>query len=93
MATIVPTFSMNNFRKDALGSYVERHRNFPTDDLTNGGSISSSEKENADDDADSNNEPAFLVWRRLHLSKAKLRGVTEMAALMAGFSVVSIFSK
>lgn len=29
-----------------------------------------------------------LIWRRLQLSKAKLKGVTEMAALMAGFSVV-----
>lgn len=31
----------------------------------------------------------LLQWRRLQLSKAKLKGVTEMAALMAGFSVVS----
>lgn len=31
----------------------------------------------------------YLIWRRLQLSKAKLKGVTEMAALMAGFSVVS----
>ncbi len=34
-------------------------------------------------------EPNYLIWRRLQLSKAKLKGVTEMAALMAGFSVVS----
>ena len=34
------------------------------------------------------NTPEFLAWRRLHLSKAKLSGITEMAALMAGFSVV-----
>jgi hypothetical protein len=37
------------------------------------------------------NTPEFLAWRRLHLSKAKLSGITEMAALMAGFSVVSHF--
>lgn len=30
-----------------------------------------------------------FVWKRLQLSKAKLKGVTEIAALMAGFSVVS----
>lgn len=30
-----------------------------------------------------------LLWRRLELSKSKLKGVTEMAALMAGFSVVA----
>lgn len=30
----------------------------------------------------------YLIWRRIQLSKAKLKGVTEMAALMAGFSVV-----
>ncbi|CAG7725492.1 unnamed protein product [Allacma fusca] len=40
-------------------------------------------------DMDSDNEPDYLVRRRLHLSRAKLRGVTEMAALMAGFSVVA----
>jgi len=39
----------------------------------------------------SNNETEtdLIIWRRLQLSKAKLKGVTEMAALMAGFSVVS----
>ncbi|XP_021960593.2 calcium release-activated calcium channel protein 1 [Folsomia candida] len=35
------------------------------------------------------NSPEFLDWRRLHLSRAKLSGITEMAALMAGFSVVA----
>ena len=42
-------------------------------------------------DSDESNEPNHLIWRRLQLSKAKLKGVTEMAALMAGFSVVSNF--
>jgi len=31
----------------------------------------------------------YIEWRRLQLSRAKLKGVTEMAALMAGFSVVN----
>ncbi|CAL8072714.1 unnamed protein product [Orchesella dallaii] len=35
------------------------------------------------------NDPDMLDWRRLHLSKAKLSGITEMAAVMAGFSVVA----
>jgi len=35
------------------------------------------------------NTPEFLNWRRLHLSKAKLSGIVEMAALMSGFSVVA----
>lgn len=37
-------------------------------------------------------DESHLIWRRLQLSKAKLKGVTEMAALMAGFSVVSKLS-
>jgi len=41
------------------------------------------------DSGDEPSEPTHLIWRRLQLSKAKLKGVTEMAALMAGFSVVS----
>ncbi|CAG7716603.1 unnamed protein product [Allacma fusca] len=40
------------------------------------------------DDSESTHEPDFLLWRRFHQSKAKLRGVTEMAALLAGFSIV-----
>jgi len=33
--------------------------------------------------------PNYLVWRRLQLSKAKLKGVTQLAAMMAGFSMVA----
>jgi len=33
--------------------------------------------------------PNYMSWKRLQLSKAKLKGVTQMAAMMAGFSVVA----
>ncbi|CAG7816210.1 unnamed protein product [Allacma fusca] len=41
------------------------------------------------DDAQDPNSEEYLAWRRLQLSRAKLSGITEMAALMAGFSVVA----
>lgn len=44
---------------------------------------------NQEDSLSDPNSPEFLAWRRLHLSRAKLSGITEIAALMAGFSVVA----
>jgi len=40
------------------------------------------------EDQDDYNSAEYLSWRRLHLSKAKLKSVTEISAHMAGFAVV-----
>lgn len=34
-------------------------------------------------------QPDYLAWRRLHVSKAKLAGVGEIATFLAGFAVVA----
>ncbi|CAL8130592.1 unnamed protein product [Orchesella dallaii] len=38
--------------------------------------------------SDQYNTVEYLSWRRLHLSKSKLKNVAEMASFMAGFAVV-----
>jgi len=64
------------------GSDLSRHSSLSLDNNDQGGGPGPGQKLRPE-------EENHVLWRRLQLSKAKLKGVTEMAALMAGFSVIA----